>query len=621
MLSIQEIQEAVIRCVLDKSRIYMIETFLTTYDLGKREFVPFHLFPRQKDFLQALRDYQNNITTKPRQAGITTTTAAFIACELTLADKKSPETVLIVGNKLDLSQQMLRKIRDFLYQMPRFFWGDDYYSPDPKSDKNKLPIFEVENKNELLLFNGCRVKAISSGENAARGVSSVSWLIFDEAAFIEKGKEVYTQAVATTSTGGHIIMISTPHGKDELYYETYNQAVQRKNNFHVTELKWYQDPRYNKRLRWKRKNPDTGKTDWISEPTIDKNGNVEYQPERWKDLEAKGWAPVSPWYKNMCESFNNDSQKIAQELDVSFLGSSNNVVEPEYIEFQLNNNVKDPSDDLRDPMVPETWFWKPPIPGHRYILGADISRGDSQDFTAIEVIDIDGVDDDGMPCIEQVMEYNGKRYGDDVGEMIDTYGRMYGNALVVVDCIGGTGDATVLTLRKLGYPNLYYDDTALKSYTVERAYSEFNLADTERLPGFHSGSVRFQMLTNFANMVKTNAFRIRSRRVIEELDTWIFKGAARRIDHMDGKHDDTLTCLSMALFVMEYSYKRLERTVEKDKAILHAWTAASRTSPSKPAPSGNGVSVAASHSMPVYTAKMLDKTVDNPYLWLLAGRI
>ena len=123
----------------------------------------------------------------------------------------------------------MTKIKQFLLQFPRWFWGDEYYSPDKKSEKNKRDIFELKNKNELLLFNGCRVKAISSGESAARGVSSVSWLIFDEAAFIENGREVYAQAIATTATGGHTIMISTPHGKDLLYYDTYNNTILPKN--------------------------------------------------------------------------------------------------------------------------------------------------------------------------------------------------------------------------------------------------------------------------------------------------------------------------------------------------------------------------------------------------------
>lgn len=34
--------------------------------------------------------------------------------------------------------------------------------------------------------------------------------------------------------------------------------------------------------------------------------------------------------------------KIAQELDVSFLGSAANVVEPEAIQMQLETNVREP---------------------------------------------------------------------------------------------------------------------------------------------------------------------------------------------------------------------------------------------------------------------------------------
>ena len=74
--------------------------------------------------------------------------------------------------------------------------------------------------------------------------------MFDEAAFIENGRDVYASALPTVSTGGHIIMISTPNGKDMLYYETCRQAKLKGtkdwNNFELVEMKWYQDPRYNK---------------------------------------------------------------------------------------------------------------------------------------------------------------------------------------------------------------------------------------------------------------------------------------------------------------------------------------------------------------------------------------
>ena len=33
----------------------------------------------------------------------------------------------------------------------------------------------------------------------------------------------------------------------------------------------------------------------------------------------KGYKPTSSWYENMCATLNNNTRKIAQELDVSFL--------------------------------------------------------------------------------------------------------------------------------------------------------------------------------------------------------------------------------------------------------------------------------------------------------------
>lgn len=614
------IQNEYIKCLTDKSHIYMIENYLSTYDMRKRKKVPFILFPRQKDFLMALRDYQNNVTTKPRQAGITTTTAAFMSCEIALADPSSPETILVIGNKLDLARQMVSKIKDFLKQIPRWFWGDEYFSPDPKSEKNKLEIFVTQNKDELELFNGCKVIAKSSGTNAARGVSSVSWLIFDEAAFIENGNEVFSQAVATTSTGGHIIMISTPCGKDQLYYKTYDQARKGENGFHITELRWYQDPRYNKFLKWTRKNKETGEVEVVEEKVIDNYGSIEYNEEHWKEMERNGYKATSPWYVNMCGKFNNNEQKIAQELDVSFLGSANNVVDPMYIEMQNTLNVKDPDPKLRDPFVEETWIWKLPIEGHRYLMSIDCSRGDAADSTAIEIIDIDAIDDDGKPYFDQVLEYNGKKTGDEIGQIAYNYGKMYGEAFTVVDCIGGTGDACILTLMNLGYKNLYYDDASLKNYTAQYNVSNLKTNEEGKLPGFHSGSVRFQMLSNFANLVKTNAFKVRSTRVISELETWIFKGEQGRMDHMDGAHDDTLTCLAMGLFVMMFSLQKIIAAKAKDVAMIKSWVSANKYKPVNTINKLSNILISPQNNRRISTKNEsinTEKKINGSYMWLL----
>lgn len=615
------------KCYKDKSRIYMIQNYLKTFDNTRKKDVPFQLFPRQQDLCRALGNANNVVTTKPRQAGITTTSGAFIACEMCLADKESPQTVLAIGNTLDLAQQMLFKIRDFLMQFPLWMWGDEFMDLgfDPMGPPpNKNVIFTRCNSKELILKNGCKVVARSSGPDASRGVGGVQWLIFDEAAFIENGKDVYASALPTVSTGGHIIMISTPNGKDMLYYETCRQAKLKGtkdwNNFELVEMKWYQDPRYNKFLEWTKKDEETGEILIQKENYIDKEGNITFDNDHWEKMVEDGWLPRSPWYVKMCQQFNNDSQKIAQELDVSFLGSASNVVDPEFIEMQDKLNKRDPL--YVDPIIEDTWIWKEPIPGHRYLMSIDCSRGDAADRTAIEILDLDGIDDDGTPCLEQVLEYHGKMTGDVIGELAYKYGMMYGEAFTVIDCIGGTGDACLLMMMRLGYKNLYYDDPELKVYTMQRDASSIQPTPDGKLPGFHSSSVRFQMLTYFANMVKTNQIKIRSKRVIAELDTWIYKGTAARIDHQDGCHDDTLTCLAMAVFVMNFSMKKFLEAKEKDKIMLKAWTTSAtvpgkncditikRTTEISAAPKNN-------YAMPFYTSNQ-NKTVSlNPYRWLI----
>ena len=563
------------RCFQDKTGRYFIENYLSTFNADVVKETPFILFPRQLAFLKSLQVNSNTIAIKHRQAGITTVSSAWATYKCVFADKKAPETILCIGNKLDTSQQLIEKMGAFLDQVPRWMWGSDFYHPDPKNEKNNRSIYVARNKQKLELFNGCKIYARSSGKHAARGISAVSILIFDEAAMIENGPEVYSQAVACTATLGskaRIIMISTPKGKDQLYYKTYDKALKGENNYTPVEFKWFQDPRYNRHLEWHRKNEDTGEEEIFTEPTIGKRGEIEYREEHWREMEREGWNPISPWYVTMCATFNHDQMLIDQELNVSFLGSSDNVVPIDTIEAQRDQNNVEITEDWPycDPLVKETWIWKPPIEGHRYILGCDNSSGSAEDFTAIQILDLDAIDETtGTPYIDQVLEYNGKITGEIAASIINQYAHTYNDALVVVEDIGGYGSATILSLLSMKYPNMYYDDPGLKTPTILKKYVDYKINKDDKLPGFHTSNVRFQMIAKFVELLKNNGLRIRSKRVINELDTWIFRNG--RPDHMDGFHDDLLTCLSMIVYVMEYSLLRNEQQKKKDTAILGAW--------------------------------------------------
>lgn len=602
----------------DKSRIMFIEKFLSTFNATVGTSTAFDVFPRQREFLRSLSENKATIAIKHRQAGITTITSAWCAAELLFASPEAPINILCIGNKLDLAQQLITKIRDFLTQIPRYYWGEEYFCENPQTkseeDKNTKSIFVKSSKSELELMNGSRVYARSSGPNAARGISAVKILIFDEAAFIEDGLAVYSSAVAATASvpDSKIVMISTPNGKDELYYNTYRQALSKQNSYTAVEFKWFQDLRYNKYLKWYRKNNETGEDEWIEEKVLDSTGTVPYDEERWRGLEKDGWKPTSPWYIKMCKDLNNNPIKIAQELDVSFMGSANNVVSSEFIEMHSQLNVREPLKEMRDDYEENTWFWKPPCEGHRYIICCDPSRGTSEDNTAIEVIDMDGVDENGQPIVEQVAEFVGKRLGDEISDLVYRYGTLYNNAYAVFDATGGQADSAIIPLIRRGYKNVYYEDDNQKTYMLQNAaYKQARYEN--RLPGFHFQGNRYACLNNFATMVRNNEFKIRSVRVINELDTWIFKGDNARMDHMSGSHDDTLTCLAMGLFVMKFTIVEASKEKKTMEAILKSYI---RSGSGEVRTSMPSFSIAPKPK-PIYTSSQIGKPSNGgAYMWL-----
>ena len=115
------------KCFKDKSRIYMIQNYLKTFDNTQKKLVPFQLFPKQQELCKTIGSDSTSICcTKARQMGITTTMAAYLACEMCLAEKEYPQTVLAIGNTLETAHQILTKVREFLLQFPLWMWGDEF---------------------------------------------------------------------------------------------------------------------------------------------------------------------------------------------------------------------------------------------------------------------------------------------------------------------------------------------------------------------------------------------------------------------------------------------------------------------------------------------------------------
>jgi hypothetical protein len=537
MLTTQEIFKEYTKCLMNP--VYAIETYLETFDKTQEGFVPFKLFPRQKEIIQAYDKHRFNLVTKPRQAGVSTTTAAYMAIKVGWADEDNPEAVLIIANKQELAFEFLAKIKDFLSQLPRWVWGAEYYGTAKNESKS---IFITDSKKEIRLPNGSRVKAVATSKDALRGFTP-TYLVMDEAAYIDNGAEVFGAALTALGTGGKATLISTPKGMDALYYKTYDQAKKKENNFNIIEMKWYEDLRYNKDLRW------------LKEDQVEIEYEFTYQS--YERMLKDNWKPTSTWYEEMCRGMNNDAKMIAQELDVSFIGSGGNVIAEEHIDFQNKNNVMEPKYTLG--AENEIWIWEEPQEGHQYIMGVDVSRGDGEDASTIVVID--------FTTMEEVMEYQGKIQPDLLAQIVEEYGEMY-KAYTVVDVTGGMGVSTVLKLLEFEYKRLHYDNANGKILSArQRELTHFN--KDNKIPGFHATNVRLPMISNLEYKIRTNGVKIRSSRLTSEMKTFVYKNG--RPDHMEGYHDDLLMSLAMALWVVEHSFKNLERLEKQNKAMLSSW--------------------------------------------------
>ena len=527
------------KCIMDP--VYAIENYLVTFDKTQEGFVPFHLFEKQLEIIDGYENHRFNIVAKPRQAGVSTTTAAYSSVKVGFADPDNPEKVLILANKQDMAQEFLGKIKDFLSQLPRWIWGAEYYGSEEKESKS---IFIKDSMKHLILPNKSEIKAVATSKDALRGYTP-TYLIMDEAAFIDDGDIVFGAALTSLGTGGRATLISTPNGYDKLYYKTYDGATTGENDFNIIEMRWYQDPRYNKGLTWT-KNGET-----ISETTF----TVEWLEKRRLD----GWKPSSSWYEAMCRGMNNDKRMIAQELDVSFVGSGGNVIDDEYISYHEENYVKNPT--WTEGNENEYWVWEKPIDGHKYILSSDVSRGDGADSSTFTIID--------FTTMEQVMEYKGKIQPDLLAPIIDEYASLY-NAYVVVDITGGLGVATVLKLLEIGFKNLHYDDPRNKILSSRTDLQKFAKDNGKKIPGLNVNSIRLPMIALFEQSVRENLIKIRSKRLVSEMRTFVYRNG--RPDHMVGYHDDLIMAMAMALWVLEYSFKNLEKLENQTKAMLKGWT-------------------------------------------------
>jgi len=568
-LTVTEQEYEFVRCATNP--IYFIETYLTIFDQTQGVaglIVNFKLFDFQHTLVETYQKNRFVVANKYRQAGISTTTCAYIAWYVMFNQNRS---VAIVADKLETARdELMNDVVEFIDNCPVWL--------RPKTGKESNDKFKDTQKLKRY-DNGSSLGAFSS--RGLRGYTP-TLLFWDETAWTEKADKFWTSAKPTLQTGGAAIMVSTPSGLDAVFYKTFDGARREENNFKAVELWWYNDPRYNKDLVWlKNKGKENEKK------LIDENWDNKTRIQMMDD----GWEASSPWFEEQVRDANGDMRKIAQELLCSFLGSGDNFIAEEYLlriqEHEVTTPIRQEYMDLN------MWIWEDPVVGEDYIMTIDASPGHGEDNSTINILkDREIIEEKVIKKgdkvkkvkikkhkLEQVGEYYGKVVPQVLAEIAYQYGRRYNNAYTVVDITGGYGIQTIEKLLEFGYEEVHYAEVThkpsrdrLQGYVKngQKVMPDGNVVQVDLIPGFFIGNNRASVVLELQRAIHMEDVIIHSVRLLNELKTFVTVAGNRVADHKRSFHDDSIMGLSIGLYVINFEMARYKQSKGISEKLLNS---------------------------------------------------
>lgn len=168
-----------LRCKVDPE--YFIRNFVKIVHQEKG-IIPFDMYEFQERALSDLFQYDYTITLKARQMGLTTLLSAYALWLMIFEENKE---VLALSYKQTKARNIIKKIKRMNSHLPSWM-------------KESTPI---DNQLEVEFGNGSKASAESTTSDAGRS-ESASFVIIDEAAFIDNAAEVWSAVKLTLDVGG-----------------------------------------------------------------------------------------------------------------------------------------------------------------------------------------------------------------------------------------------------------------------------------------------------------------------------------------------------------------------------------------------------------------------------------
>ena len=478
----QIIKEEYKKCYADP--IYFIKRYCLIQHPTRGK-IPFDLYQFQENIITEVLNNSRNIILKNRQMGISTLSAAYA---LWLMVFHKDKFVIVIATKQDVAKNIITKVKVMHANLPSWL---------------RIKCTE-DNKLGQSYVNGSWIKAITTSSEDSGRSEGVSLLIIDEAAFIKGMDEMWGALQPTLSTGGDIIVLSTPNGYGNWFHKTFQYAEEGTNSFNPIVLHWSMHPD---------------------------------RDQEWRDKQELELGP----------------RLASQECDGSFITSGASVVDGELLQWYRETFVQDPVE--KTGVDRNTWIWEYPDFSKSYLIAADVSRGDGNDYSTFQVINIE--------TLTQVAEYKGKISTTDFGNLLVEYGIKYNDALLIIEN-SSIGWATIQTVLDRNYPNLYYTEEDYK-------YVDQNTLDKKRkkkkVAGFTTSSTtRPLMIAKMEEYYRNKSLIVRSERLINEQFVFVWNG--NKPEAAPGYNDDLVIAQAIGLWIRDTAIKLRMQGVTMTRSMI-----------------------------------------------------
>lgn len=222
-----------------------------------------------------------------------------------------------------------------------------------------------------------------------------------------------------------------------------------------------------------------------------------------------------------------------QEIEHDFIVSGDQVFSEEVLD-RIKESVMEPftKNKIGESRANGLFIWKHPIPKKRYIMGIDVSTGTGNDYSSVQVMDVENY--------EQVAEYKGQMATKTFGQLIKKIALYYNEAFVVIEC-NSIGEAV--------FNEVYYseEDPYFNVYKQKKTTKD----GRSRVTGWETNVKTRQLMLNnlidyFTVEELSDVLKVYSERMYKEMLSFVWING--RAVHTTNGHDDTLIAFGLCLY-------------------------------------------------------------------------